>query len=202
MHFIRTGSIRNRTFLTLLVLVALALPAAAQFEITPTVAYRSDDFREADPTINCVTFPCDFSVESGDAVAFGVVAGFGFADGWAVEVLASRWSSEIELNGPGNADFEVTHLQAGLAYTWGRGNVRPFVGAAAGQSQVDNEADFGLRDAEDDAFSWSAGGGVKIGLTELLALRLEARGYWVDLDDNFGGSFMQQEIGAGLTFRF
>jgi opacity protein-like surface antigen len=204
MRFIRISSLRNLTLLTLLALVALvALPAAAQFEVTPTVAYRSDDFSEQDPRINCVQAPCDFPVEPDDAAAYGVVVGFGFADGWAVELLANRWSTDLDRGNSFEApvDFEVTHLQAGLAYTWGRGNVRPFVAAAAGQSRVENDAPFG-RETEDDAFSWSAGGGVKIGLTDLLALRLEARGYWVDLDDAFGGSFMQQEVGAGLTFRF
>jgi len=186
---------------TLLTLLALAaLPAAAEVEITPTFAYRSDDFSELDPRINCIQAPCEFPVETDDAVAYGVVVGFGFADGWAVEILANRWSTDVAGN-TGEFDFEVTHLQAGLAYTWGDGTVRPFVGAAAGQSRVDNQAPFG-RDPEEDAFSWSAGGGVKIGLTDLLALRLEARGYWVDLDDVHGGSLMQQELSAGLTFRF
>jgi len=195
---------RTCTVIALFVLaVVAALPAAAEVEVTPTIAYRSDDFSEQDPRINCVQAPCDFPVETDDAAAYGVVVGFGFADGWAVELLANRWSTDLDRSSSFEApvDFEVTHLQAGLAYTWGQGNVRPFVAAAAGQSRVDNQAPFG-RDPKEDAFSWSAGGGVKIGLTDLLALRLEARGYWVDLDDSHGGSFKQQEVSAGLAFRF
>lgn len=187
--------------LTLPLALAAALPAAAEIELTPTIGYRFHDYSPRDPRIACVAPPCDFFVDSEDGASYGLVAGYGLGGGWALELLLNRQEAEMRADSGPAPDLEITHLQGGLAHTWGDGTVRPFVAAAAGVSQVDNAAPFTL-DPDADAFSLSAGGGVKIAMTDLLALRLEARGYWIDLPQRVEEDLTQTELSVGLSFRF
>lgn len=207
-------------------LAAFATPAAAaELELTPTLAYRSDDYGCNGPDViilESLIFPpppCSFvRAESEDGLAVGAVIGIGIGHGWQVEVLASRQETELDVRfdpaleplwsdlglvfEPADADFTVTHLQVGLARTWGAGTVRPFAGVAAGVSRVDADDPQFLVEFEEDAPSASLGAGAKVFLDERIGLRLEGRGYWIDLPSEVGGDFTQTEGSLGLVLRF
>lgn len=227
----RKNPLRALPLIPLLVLAAaaaLAVPAAAvEVEVTPTVAYRSDDYgcRSGDVVIafDPQIFPpptCSFfSAESNDGPAFGAVLGFGNGRDWQLELLASRQETELDLAfapnvqvlagdvenfvPPSQPDFTVSHLQLGVARTWGGGVVRPFASVAVGASRVEaDDPEQRLLEFEDDAFSASFGTGVKVFFSERVGLRLEGRGYWVDLESEAGGDFTQTEAATGLILRF
>jgi hypothetical protein len=204
---------------------AAAPAVAADWELTPTVAHRSTGYEctggEGVIATTSVFPPptCAFvHAEAEDSAAFGVVLGVGVGRHLQVELLASRQETEIDqrllpgvqtlaedfgLFAPlSTPDFAVTHLQAGVARSWGEGTARPFVGVAVGGSRVDSDDPQRGIDFEEDAFSASVGAGFKMYFSERLGLRLEARGYWVDLDSDLGGDFTQSEAGAGLILRF
>lgn len=207
---------RSVPFVLLAGLAAAASPAAgAGFEITPTFSYRSSDYGCTGASDFPVRAPaCGVGVESDaeNGEAFGVLAGFAISRGWAIEVLAGREETELDVEPlpgfeflvpPEDADFTITHLQAGVARTWGDGAVQPFAGVAAGVSRVEAESPEQHHiEFDEDALSASAGAGVKIGLTDWLGLRLEGRAYWVDLPEEVGGSFTETELAGGLIFRF
>lgn len=195
---------------------AIAAPAAAAgVEVTPTVSYRSDGYDLSPQPLVCVAIfrDCQLVAEADDGPAFGVVVGFDLRPGWQLEVLASRRDSDLQvlstavpINDPptpierrSESDLTVTHLQAGLARTWGEGTVRPFGGVAAGVSRLETDA---AGPISEDAFSASAGAGVKVDLSNRLGLRLEGRGWWVDLPEHAGGDFTQLDATAGLILRF
>ena len=107
-------------------------------------------------------------------------------------MLASRQETELDLRfdpsleplwsdlglvfEPADSDFTVTHLQVGLARTWGTGTVRPFAGVAAGVSRVDSDDPQFLVEFEEDAPSASLGAGAKVFLDERVGLRLDRLG--------------------------
>lgn len=191
---------------------AVAVPATAvELELTPWVGYRDGDYHQSEQLFGIPENPPpgEARQDSESSPAYGLVAGFGVGGGWQIEVLASRQETELRLDtgslvfvrAPGEPDFEVTHLQVGLAYTWGEGPLRPFAAAAAGASRVEIEPVL-FPGVDEDAFSVSAGGGVKVPLGARFGLRLEGRGYWVDLPRSAGDDFVQSEAVAGATFHW
>jgi len=218
---------RFSTVFVLILLGAAAPAPAAELEVTPTVAYRSDDYSctgsgvfilSPEPAI----FPpptCAFvRAESDDGPAVGAVIGIGAGHGLQIEVLASRQETELELRflpaveevlaefeiffPLAKPDFTVTHLQVGVARTWGAGTLRPFVGVAAGVSRVEADDALLIVDFQEDAPSASLGAGGKVFFDDRIGLRLEGRGYWVDLPSEAGGDFTQIEAALGLVLRF
>jgi len=212
----------------LLAALAAAPAAAAGWELTPTVAYRSTGYEctgdEEVQTFSISNFPSDTCSfvhgEADDGAAFGAILGVDVGRNLQVEVLANRQETvdvpldfilpietllgDLELFVPlSTPELTVTHLQVGLARTWGDGVVRPFAGVAVGASRVDaDDPEQHIIDFEEDAFSASLGAGLKLFFSERLGLRLEARGYWVDLSSDLGGDFTQTEAGVGVILRF
>jgi len=212
--------------LSALVALAAAPLAAAELELTPTVAYRSGDYgctgTEAMILIEPQIVPLStcglVRAKSDDATAFGVILGLGLgADGGlGLELLLNRQETELDLELlPGfetlgqpalfaplsTPDFTVTHLQAGIVYTWGESRVQPFAGLAAGVSRVEADDPQGNVDFAEDSPSASLGAGLKIRLGGRLGLRLEGRTYWIDLPRDAGGDFTQTEGALGLIIR-
>lgn len=204
--------------------------AAADVELTPMVSYRTNDFRLRQDLV-CIAIyeECTLRADGRDDAAFGLVLGIDLAPGWQLELLAGRQESETETSTrliapPGSTipdvlltedlDFEATHLQVGVSRSWGREPVQPFVGAAVGGSRVEiapaqrlqpfelRGRGFPFEELSEDALSASAAGGVKLYLSPRVGVRLEARGYWVDLPDDAGGDFTQAEAAAGIILRF
>ena len=203
---------------------------AAHVELTPMASYRTGDYRlRRDLPCLAIYQECTLRADGGDDPAFGLLLGVGLAPGWQLEVLANRQESEVEASTrliapPGSAipslqltedlDFEATHLHVGVSRAWGEDSVQPFVSAALGASRIEIAAVQGVRtvgfsggnfpfeEVSEDVLSASAAAGVKIHLTPGIGVRLEARGYWVDLPHDAGGSFTQAETAAGLILRF
>ena len=92
-------------------------------------------------------------------------------------------------------DVTVSMYHAGLAFDWGLGQVRPFIQGSLGLARI--EPDFPELNAE-NRFSASLGGGAKIFFSENVGLRLEARGFWTDLDTGFDDRFDRYDSGDGL----
>lgn len=196
-------------------LALLLLPAAThaqpgRFEITPMAGYRLKgdfDARRSD------AFDPRFNVKVDESAVYGAVLDIPLSPNWQLEILANRQQSRFVadrgLLTPGTilGDVDLTVVQAGFLYQWGEGQVNPFVAGAAGLTRIDPKS---AELSSDDRFSASLGGGVKIFFSQNLGLRLEARGYWTDLDtenqgrDLFdtGNSLSQGEGSVGLIVAF
>jgi opacity protein-like surface antigen len=183
--------------------LALLLPAAAfaqpgRFELTPVAGYRLNgdfDARSSD------AFDRDLNVEVEESPVFGVIFDIPLAPYWQLELLANRQESSFIVD-PGLlepetelGDVTLTYLHAGIVLQWGLGQVNPFLTASAGLARIDPK--FRNLDA-DNRFSASFGGGVKIFFADNVGLRLEARGYWTDLDTGFDDRFDRYDSGDGL----
>lgn len=204
--------------LTVLLVVLAAGSASADVELTPTLGYRFDDYRCSGDRAGIAGLSivppraCNHvTARSDDGPVFGLVLAFDVRRHLQLELLASRQESELLLTSrvPTSVpfapldvpDFTVTHLQLGLSRTWGEGTVRPFAGVAAGGSRVDADSPQRIVDFEDDVPSASLGAGVKLLLGKRLGMRLEGRGYWLDLPSELGGGFAQGDATVGLILR-
>ena len=189
-------------FFFLLPAAAFAQPGyldSGRFEITPFAGYRlQGDF---DASSSDSVFSRDLNVEVEEGAVYGLILGIPLNRSWQIELLANRQESsfiideglfdpETELG-----DVTLTYLHAGLLFQWGEGQVNPFVTGSIGLARIDPE--FDELDA-DDRFSASFGGGVKILFAENVGLRLEARGYWTDLDTGFDDRLDRYDEGDGL----
>jgi hypothetical protein len=217
--------------LTTAAAVALAVPSGAgavQVELTPFVGVGSTDFDHRQELVCLAIYrDCELRAKAGDGTPFGVIVGFDLRPGWQLEILANRTDSDLDAVAslvsvsPGipdvrveeRLDLEASHLQAGVSRSFGAGTVRPFLGAAIGFSRVEVDArepdprELGLpiyltEDVSEDAFSASAGGGVKVDLTDHFGLRFEGRAWWVDLSAAAGGELVQLDATAGLAVRW
>lgn len=204
-----------RTVLPLALCLALsplsAAAAGAKFELTPTVSYRS----QGEFDLETVDF-LDEEAELEDGGSFGLNFGIKLNRVFWLEFLANRQETElIEDEGlfgeeRSVADVDVTYVQVGLLAQFGSGQVQPFVAGGLGVAHL--APDF-PGSSDEDRFAANFGGGVKIHFNEHLGLRLEARGYVVDLDDDDVGrdrdrfeeeddALYQAEASVGLILSF
>ncbi len=203
----------RRAFFTfvLLLLPTVAVAQPGRFELTPVAGYRLEgDFDAQSSDV----FDPDLNVKVDESAVFGLILDIPVAPNWQLEILANRQrSSFIEDRGlltPSSTlgDVDLTILQGGFLFQWGEGQVSPFVTAAAGLTRIEPK----FNDlSSDDRFSASLGGGVKLFFSHNLGLRLEARGYWTDLDAGFDDrddrydsrdGLYQGEATAGLILAF
>lgn len=198
-----------------LAILVFLLPAAAfgqsgRFELTPVAGYRLEgDF----DTSNTTAFDPNLNVKVDESPVYGVILDIPLSPTWQIELLANRQSTEFVADRglltqtSTLGDVELTTFQAGLLYSWGAGQVNPFVAAAAGVTRIDPQFS---NLSTDDRFSASLGGGVKVFFAENIGLRLEARGYWTDLDtdkrsrrrDRSDEGLVQGEGSVGLIIAF
>ncbi len=174
-----------RFVLALLALLPLAASAqgSGRFELTPTVSYNfggtltgtDEDFFE-------------FDLDARESEAFGLTFDIPLAPWAQIELLASRQQTELEFDDgifyPDQtvADLEVSYYHVGGLFQWGSGQIHPFVVVSLGTTRFD--ADVPGADAE-YRFSGSFGGGVKIFFNEHVGFRLEGRGFWTVVDDDY-----------------
>ena len=204
---------------TRLFLAGLLMPAAvmAAVEITPLAGYRSGEL-DIDTGVVCVQSPCPTFAESEGSALYGAVLDVPLSDVYRFELLANRQASELafrdSLQGSPNAletDLDVTHLHAGIMRLWRAQPVEPFVAVGVGRTWLDSP--LGITGGIDmERWSGSLGGGVRypFGDTDRFALRVEGRGYWVDLPENrrsgqvtlLDDRLTQIETSVGLTFSF
>ncbi len=172
-------------------LVALLAPAAAfaggsggstSFELTPTVSYNFGGTISAENSTLS-----NFDLDAKDGEAFGITFDIPLAPWVQLELLASRQQTELEYDAGlfggnlGLADLEVSYYQVGGLFQWGNGQIHPYVVVSLGVTNLAPDVP-GAQD--ENRFSGSVGGGVKIFFTDNIGLRLEGRGFWTVLDGN------------------
>lgn len=191
-----------------LLLAGLLVSAAAMaaVEVTPLAGYRAGGV-EIDTGIICVTLPCASFAESDDSVLYGAILGVPLNDNYQVEVLVNRQPTDLvfaeSLGGGRNAlstvDFDVTHLHAGIMRLWRLRSFEPFVAVGAGQTWLDGSS-AGRFDDRRWSGSAAAGARVPLGASERYFVRLEARGYLVDMPSGgFGQGGFPRSVESNLT---
>lgn len=203
-----------RRALLALASVLLLVPAAAfaqpnQFELTPFAGYRLDGTIDSSADLG---FDQDVQVEESEV--FGVLFDIGFTPNWSIELMASRQDTSFSVDegllSPSSdlGDVTLSYYQAGFLFQTGAGQVKPFFVITGGLARI--EPDFPELDAE-NYFAGTLGGGVKIFFSPNVGIRLEARGYWTNLDTDFDdrydrydsqGDLLQGEASAGLILSF
>ena len=133
------------------------------------------------------------------------------------EFLFSHQSPRLKpaplFTGESRFDVDISYVSGGGIYVWRGPRVEPFVGAGIGIAHL--SPDDPRYDSETRAL-FQLTGGYKFRLTDTIALRLEARGYYTLLNTNaavFCGNgacvarvdssgLTQLEINGGLSIRF
>lgn len=205
-------------------LIALALlslvPAAAGagMELTLTGGYRwgEAELLTEDTTslIVCVTTPCVLATgRAGASEVVGLILDVPIAPGWMFEALLNRQDGDVDFPGTQlpRETYESTTAQVGVQRYWERERWTPFAALGLGVTRWQTTAlvyrpplfpGIGVQRLDDEVFSGSIAGGVKVPLSARFGLRLEGRYYHIDLPHEVSGSFGQTEAAAGLTFRF
>ena len=197
-----------RKWILLATVLLLASSAASaqigkRFELTPSVGYRwLGDFDVQD-----VEF-LDNNLEVDQSVAYGLALDIPLTDWMQLELMVNRQDSELLADGGlfsderSIADVVVSYYQVGVLWQWGSGQAQPFVSATAGIANIEIDLP---RVQEEDRFAATLGGGVKVFLNRNVGLRVEGRGYWVDLNENNNddrweneSSLVQADVSLGL----
>lgn len=166
-------------FLILGLILALSGPAAAEnragaFNVTPFAGYY--------------VFEGDQNLDN--ALTYGLGLGYNITENWGVELIYNRFDTDSSL-GLGDADGNIFHLD-GLYHFMPESNFVPYLGFGVGYSGVQ----YDWQDDDDD-FNMNYGAGFKYYLTDMIALRLDARHLiqFGDPEHNFVAY-------GGLTFQF
>jgi hypothetical protein len=212
--FKESNTMRRAIFVVCLLLLP-ALPGAAmaqtrRFELTPTVGYRFKGEFTADSDL----FNRNLDVRVDDTATYGLIFDVPLTENWQLELLANRQNSSFIVDEGlftperNLGDVTIDYFNAGFLFQWGPGQVNGFVSGGVGLARID--PDFPEVEAE-NRFSGNLGGGVKILFGPNVGLRLEGRGYWVDLDTGLHGRYdrfdsdeglYQGEASAGLIIAF
>ncbi len=210
-----------RKLACLLTLAVLAPTAAGAVELAPFAGYRDGGVRFA-TGIFCLDSPCPSFAAAENGPIFGLIADLPLRERLDVELLLSRQSTELVLTdapfepsrpfGPlPNVDMRVTHLQAGLLRHWSVGTFEPFAAFGLGVTRLESDRLPAVNAGIDsDRFSASLGAGVRRSISERIGVRLEVRGFRVDMPEgsdldllrNTGGDLDLVEATTGLTFRW
>ena len=203
-------------------LVVLALvPAAAAgagVELTLTGGHRwgeaellTDDYTSL---IACITTPCVLaSGRAGDDEVLGLILDVPIARGWMLEALLNRQDGDFGFPGTllPRESYESTTVQVGVQRYWQWGRLTPFAAVGLGVTRWQTTAlvyrpplfsGIAVQPLDEEAFSGSIAGGVKVPLASRFGLRFEGRYYHFDLPHDVSGSVGQTEATAGLTLRF
>ncbi|HEV2856022.1 MAG TPA: outer membrane beta-barrel protein [Thermoanaerobaculia bacterium] len=189
---------RRALFILLFLLPAAVFAQPGRFELTPFAGYRlagdfnADSNSAFDPRLN---------IEVDESAVYGVLLDIPLSPNWQIELLANRQRTSFSVDRgflePQDelGDVDLTTVHGGILLQWGEGQVNPFLTVSAGITRI--EPKFRNLDS-DDRFSTSFGGGAKIFLSENVGLRLEARGFWTDLDTGFDDRYSRYDSGDGL----
>ncbi len=176
-----------------ILLLAFCLPSsagAAGFQVTPLVGYTFGGEFEDQLT--------DTKLRLAESANFGLILGYKLDEATTYEVYFSRQRSQLKSNsGVFGSDpiFEVdiNYLHFGGTYSYFAENFTPYVSGGLGVTHMQPE-----RGDNETKFSFSVGGGVKLPVTESLALRLEGRGMGT-LFDGSGALFCTSGSGCALA---
>ncbi len=200
---------RKAQLLTLLVLLIPTAAFAQWVEITPTIGYRfGGDFDD-------VSFDdVRGDVSLGDSEMFGLTTDMMTRDGWGVELLWFRQSSDLDgatpfINQKYNATLNTFHI--GGIYQFRRTTaMQPFVLGTLGTTQIKATG------KTQNGFSYAGGGGLKFYFGNHFGARLQGS----LLNNHFNGddeficdgeacydlrvrnNVFQFEVTAGFIFKF
>ena len=174
-----------KRLILLSILLAIApagelLAQRAGVEITPVIGYRGGGTIATD-----VTDLFEEDVQIDDSSMYGVFVDVDLSRDFALEFLANHQSSEFEVGDDlfdpeiSLADGDVTYWHVGLLWRVPMRDVEPFLSFTLGGATLDPQID-GV-DAE-NRLSGSLGGGGKGFFSRNVGIRLDGRGYWVNLD--------------------
>ena len=196
-----------RVFRAVVLGVLLPGVALADREITPLVGHRRGtvEFSAGVACIAVVGVRCPAFGRSDESAVLGLLVDLPVRDRLDLELLVNRQATEIlfhyddgEIVGDeGPRDLDVTHVHLGLRKRWELGRVVPFGALGVGFTLLESDRLFnGPIDLTRGSASLAAGARVR--LSERLGLRLEARGYRVDLPEELG-PFMRRRSAEGLS---
>lgn len=204
---------KSLLFLLLLAPAAAFAPTAAlaqghRVEITPTIAYRFVGDIDADDR-NFL----DEDLEVDEGEAYGLKVNIPLNDVLGIELLAARQETALSIDGglfeddSDFADFDIDYYHVGLTVEGGNGQIRPYFVGSLGLARLSLDLP---NSKDEDRLSGSLGGGIKIFFSHNVGLRLEGRGYAIDLDedddedDRFDdeSSIVQGEASLGLIIAF
>ena len=188
-----------------LLLVATAIPAAAQLGAGSW---------EVEPFVGVTSYDDDLFLDT--TTGFGGRLGYNFTDNWALEGTFNYTpGAEFEIDDGVDLDVgpetDVILAHANLNYNFLLNNSRlvPFLTAGGGLANRSFDNDI---DSETDG-AVNAGGGLKLFLTETVALRGDLRNHWIfastpnqyddELDDERDAETTSNlEVSAGVTLNF
>lgn len=208
-----------RRFLIAIVLSTLvSATAGAGVELTLTGGARWGEVEllTEDYTllIVCVTTPCGLATgRAGDDGVLGLVLDVPIAQGWMFEALLNRQDGNVVFPGSllPRESYEATTAQVGVQRYWERERLTPFAAMGLGLTRWETTAlvyrpplfpGIVVQPFDEEVFSGSVAGGVKMPLDSRFGLRLEGRYYYLDLPAAAGGGLWQPEATAGLAWRF
>jgi Outer membrane protein beta-barrel domain len=189
---------RRAFFVLFLLLPAAVFAQPGRFELTPFAGYRLAGDFDADSTD---AFDPRLNVEVEESAVYGVTFDIPLSPNWQIELMANRQQSAFRVDqgflepSAELGDVDLTTVHGGILLQWGDGQVNPYLVVSAGITRI--EPKFRNLDS-DDRFSSSFGGGAKIFFSDNVGLRLEARGFWTDLDTGFDNRYDRYDSGAGL----
>jgi hypothetical protein len=224
--------VRTILWILLILLPVPSIGLAQQYpvEITPMVGLRRAGGIQIEER---AIWHQDYDVRLSSSGIYGIMLDLRVSRGFFLEVLMSRQVGSFDdkdgLFGeepggfvePGERDHlnvEVLHYHGGISWEFGRGWSREYLVAGAGVTRIEPT----LPLPGEARPSFNVGGGVKVDLVKRLGLRIDARYYWVDTDEeivvveelehrdcegpctytySYNPSFSQGEISLGLIFR-
>ena len=208
----------RRLCIAFVLLTLVPAAAGAGVELTLTTGYRwgeaellTEDYTSL---IVCVTTPCALATgRAGEDQALGLILDVPIARGWMFEALLNRQDGDVGFLGSllPRESYDATTVQVGVQRYWERKRLTPFAAVGLGVTRWKTTAlvyhpplfpGIVVQPLEEEVFSGSIAGGVKMPLDSRFGLRLEGRYYYVDLPAAAGGGLWQPEATAGLTFRF
>ncbi len=193
-------------------LVFLLAPTSASaegFQITPFLGYSiGGEFED---------YFTGTELSLSEDETYGIIISRDTAPGTQAEFFYSFQPSSLTANGavtPGVlTDVDVEYFHIGGRQYLGEGTAKPFVVGSLGATHFDpHSSSLG----SETRFSIGLGGGVELGASDRIGIRLEGRGFATFLDS--GGAVFcgpvgcsvavasqilwQFEVGAGVTFKF
>jgi len=160
------------------------------FEVTPFVGYMSGG--QFEDTV--IARDDDLDAATNFGFIFDAIAG---GDDWRhYEVIYSRQSTSLDLAAP--MDMDVQYLQiGGIVSNPDAKRAIPYFGLTIGATQLSPDGS-GLDD--ETKLSFSAGGGVRVPITDRIGVRFDARAYFTLLNSS-GEIFCVSSAGATCRIR-
>lgn len=189
---------------------AVATAQERRIELTPFIGYQFGGDLELHDEFG------RFGVDLDESQSYGLILDIPVSRSLQVELVLNRQPTQLEVDeglfAPPVvlADADLTYLHGGLLWHWGPGQVRPFVGLTAGVTNIDPD----LAGSESETrFSIGLSGGAKIFFSRHVGLRLEARGWFTDIDERDdvhhccphhedSSGLDQGQVAAGLILAF